>query len=100
MKKWLFLLLLAAPAEAVETITVVAKNVESARYNAVFAANMKCNRKGFWAEPLAIGIRQITEIEKYIRNRKRVLIKIRRYEASLNYNCANVWPQPYWNENR
>ena len=96
MKKWLFLLLLAVPAEAVETITIVAKNVESARYNAVFAANMKCNRKGFWAEPLAIGIRQITETEKYIRNRQRVLIKVRRYEATLDYNCANVWPNPNW----
>ena len=96
MKKWLFLLLLAAPAEAVETITVVAKNTESARYNAVFAANMKCNRKGFWAKPLALGIRQITETEKYIRNRQRVLIKVRRYEANLDYNCANVWPNPDW----
>ena len=37
------------PAEAVETITVKAKNKEQARYNAVWAANMKCNRKGFWA---------------------------------------------------
>ena len=99
MKKWLFLLLLAVPAEAVETITVVAKNVESARYNAVFAANMKCNKKGFWAEPLAIGIRQITETEKYIRNRQRILIKVRRYEASLDYNCANVWPNPNWKGN-
>jgi len=99
MKKWLFLLLLAVPAEAVETITIVAKNVESARYNAVFAANMKCNRKGFWAEPLAIGIRQITETEKYIRNRQRILIKVRRYEASLDYNCANVWPDPHWRGN-
>jgi hypothetical protein len=99
MKKWLFLFLLAVPAEAVETITVVAKNKESARYNAVWAANMKCNKKGFWAEPLAIGIRQITETEKYIRNRQRVLIKVRRYEASLDYNCANIWPDPYWKGN-
>jgi hypothetical protein len=99
MKKWLFLLLLAVPAEAIETITVVAKNKESARYNAVWAANMKCNKKGFWAEPLAIGIRQITETEKYIRNRQRVLIKVRRYEASLDYNCANIWPDPYWKGN-
>ena len=99
MKKWLFLLLLAVPAEAVETITVVAKNKEKARYNAVWAANMKCNKKGFWAEPLAIGIRQITETEKYIRNRQRVLIKVRRYEASLDYNCANIWPDPYWKGN-
>lgn len=99
MKKWLFLLLLAVPAEAVETITIVAKNKENARYNAVWAANMKCNRKGFWAEPLAIGIRQITETEKYIRNRQRILIKVRRYEASLDYSCANVWPDPYWKGN-
>ena len=39
--------LLAVPAEAVETITVKAKSKEKARYNAVWAANMKCNRKGF-----------------------------------------------------
>ena len=53
MKKSLLLLLLfAMPAEAVETITVKAKNKEQARYNAVWAANMKCNRKGFWADPL------------------------------------------------
>jgi|DEB0MinimDraft_10_1074344.scaffolds.fasta_scaffold212919_1 hypothetical protein len=97
MKKWLFLLLLAVPAEAVETITVVAKNKENAGYNAVFAANMKCNRKGLWADPIAIGIRQITETEKFWRNRQPIIIEVRRYEAMLDYTCANVWPQPYWN---
>ena len=99
MKKWLFLLLLAAPAEAVETITVVAKNVESARYNAVWAANMKCNRKGLWAEPIAMGIRQITETEKFWRSREPIVIQVRRYEASIDYNCANVFPDPNWNGN-
>ena len=96
MKKWLLLLLLAVPAEAVETITVVAKNKESARYNAVWAANMKCNRKGFWADPLAIGIRQITETTKFWRAREPVVIKVRRYEASLDYVCDNVWPNNRW----
>ena len=67
--------LLAVPAEAVETITVVAKNKDKARYNAVWAANMKCNRKGFWAEPIAIGIYQITETEKFWRNREPIVIK-------------------------
>ena len=99
MKKWLFLLLLAVPSEAVETITVVAKQKNAAVYNAVFAANMKCNRKGFWADPLAIGVRSIDVTEKYIRNRTPIVIKVRRYEASLDYNCANVWPQPHWNGN-
>ena len=66
MKKWTILLLLAVPAEAVETITVVAKNKEKARYNAVWAANMKCNRKGFWADPLAIGIYQTTRNNKVL----------------------------------
>tara|TARA_Y100000004_G_scaffold36173_1_gene38805 strand:- start:56 stop:355 length:300 start_codon:yes stop_codon:yes gene_type:complete len=96
MKKWLLLLLLAVPAEAVETITVVAKNKESARYNAVWAANMKCNRKGFWADPLAIGIVPITTTRKFWRAREPVVIKVRRYEASLDYNCANVFPNPHW----
>lgn len=96
MKKWLFLLLLAVPAEAVETITVVANTRDKAIYNAVWAANMKCNRKGFWAEPLAIGVYQITETEKFWRNREPIVIKVRRYEASLDYNCANVFPNPNW----
>ena len=96
MKKWLFLLLLAVPAEAVETITVKAKNKEQARYNAVWAANMKCNRKGFWADPLAIGIYQTTETTKFWRAREPIVIKVRRYEASLDYVCANVWPNNRW----
>ena len=96
MKKWLLLLLLAVPAEAVETITVVAKNKESARYNAVWAANMKCNRKGFWADPLAIGIVPITTTRKFWRAREPVVIKVRRYEASLDYVCDNVWPNNRW----
>ena len=75
MKKLLFLLLFAVPAEAVETITVVAKNKEQARYNAVWAANMKCNRKGFWADPLAIGIYQTTETTKFWRAREPIVIK-------------------------
>ena len=97
MKKSLLLLFLfAVPAEAVETITVVAKNKEKARYNAVWAANMKCNRKGFWAEPLAIGIYQTTETEKVLEKQRAYSYKVRRYEASLDYNCANVFPNPNW----
>ena len=96
MKKWLLLLLLAVPVEAVETITVKAKNKEQARYNAVWAANMKCNRKGFWADPLAIGIYQTTETTKFWRAREPIVIKVRRYEASLDYICANVWPNNRW----
>ena len=99
MKKWLFLLLLAAPTEAVETTLVVAKDRNKAVYNAVFAANMKCNRKGLWADPLVVGVRPITETEKFWRNRKPIIIQVRRYEAMLDYTCANVWPQPYWNGN-
>ena len=96
MKKSLLLLLLfAMPAEAVETITVKAKNKEQARYNAVWAANMKCNRKGFWADPLAIGIYQTTETTKFWA-REPIVIKVRRYEASLDYVCANVWPNNRW----
>ena len=96
MKKWLFLLLLAVPAEAVETITVVANTRDKAIYNAVWAANMKCNRKGFWAEPLAAGVVPTVEYTKYWKNRKPVVIPRRRYEASLDYNCANVFPNPRW----
>ena len=96
MKKWLFLLLFAMPAEAVETITVKAKSKEQARYNAVWAANMKCNRKGFWADPLAIGIYQTTETTKFWRAREPIVIKVRRYEASLDYVCDNVWPNNRW----
>ena len=97
MKKSLLLLLLfAMPAEAVETITVKAKSKEQARYNAVWAANMKCNRKGFWADPLAIGIYQTTETTKFWRAREPIVIKVRRYEASLDYVCANVWPNNRW----
>ena len=96
MKKWLLLLLLAVPAEAVETITVVAKSKDIARYNAVWAANMKCNRKGFWADPLAIGIVPITTTKKFWRNREPIVIKVRRYEASLDYVCDNVWPNNRW----
>ena len=48
------------PAEAVETITVVASNKQTATYNAVWAANMKCNQKGFWADPISIGITPTT----------------------------------------
>ena len=96
MKKWLLLLLLAVPAEAVETITVVAKSKDTARYNAVWAANMKCNREGFWADPLAIGIVPITTTKKFWRNREPIVIKVRRYEASLDYVCDNVWPDNRW----
>ena len=96
MKKWLLLLLLAVPAEAVETITVVAKSKDTARYNAVWAANMKCNRKGFWADPLAIGIVPITTTTKFWRAREPIVIKVRRYEASLDYVCDNVWPNNRW----
>ena len=84
------------PAEAVETITVVASNKQTATYNAVWAANMKCNRKGFWADPLAIGIYQTTETTKFWRAREPIVIKVRRYEASLDYVCDNVWPNPNW----
>ena len=84
------------PAEAVETITVKAKNKEQARYNAVWAANMKCNRKGFWADPLAIGIVPITTTKKFWRSREPIVIKVRRYEASLDYVCDNVWPNNRW----
>ena len=75
MKKWLFLLLLAVPAEAVETITVVAKNKEKARYNAVWAANMKCNRKGFWAEPS--GNRHLSDYRdrKVLEKQRAIVIK-------------------------
>ena len=96
MKKWLLLLLLAVPAEAVETITVVAKSKDTARYNAVWAANMKCNREGFWADPLAIGIVPITTTRKFWRSREPIVIKVRRYEASLDYVCDNVWPDNRW----
>ena len=97
MKKSLLLLLLfAMPAEAVETITVVESNKQTATYNAVWAANMKCNRKGFWADPLAIGIYQTTETTKFWRAREPIVIKVRRYEARLDYVCANVWPNPNW----
>ena len=97
MKKSLLLLLLfAMPTEAVETITVVASNKQTATYNAVWAANMKCNRKGFWAEPLAIGITPTTVYEKYWRNRKPIVIQKRKYEASLDYVCDNVWPNNRW----
>ena len=96
MKKWLLLLLLAVPAEAVETITVVAKSKDTARYNAVWAANMKCNREGFWADPLAIGIVPITTTKKFWRKLEPIVIKVRRYEASLDYVCDNVWPNNRW----
>ena len=97
MKKSLLLLLLfAMPAEAVETITVKAKNKEQARYNAVWAANMKCNRKGFWADPISIGITPTTVYEKYWRNRRPIVIQKRKYEASLDYVCDNVWPNNRW----
>ena len=96
MKKWLLLLLLAVPAEAVETITVVAKSKDTARYNAVWAANMKCNREGFWADPLAIGIVPITTTRKFWRSREPIVIKVRRYEASLDYVCDNAWPNNRW----
>ncbi len=97
MKKSLLLLLLfAMPAEAVETITVVANSRDKAISNAVWAANMKCNRKGFWADPLAAGVVPTTTYEKYWRNRKPVVVQRRKYEASLDYVCANVWPNPRW----
>jgi len=95
-KSLLLLLLLAVPVEAVETITVVANTRDKAISNAVWAANMKCNRKGFWADPLAAGVVPTTTYEKYWRNRQPIVIPRRKYEASLDYVCANVWPNPRW----